>query len=474
MPLSPTPLPASGMYYVAPYGDDTNPGTIDMPWRTMRKPANTLQPGETVFVRGGTYREIVAPAFSGLPGQYITYQAYPGEEVVIDGGNSRAYGFYLYRINYVRVNGFTIRNANGEEGSSAGIELEHSSNNQIINNTIENNTMDGIFIVGDSSNNAIRDNTINSNERSGIFLYANSGKPSNNTISGNTVSFNSFDYGTEMNAIMVENGDGNVIEGNMIMNNAHGALLIGLDSSFNIVQDNYISGNSAKDYYRDRASVSFWHTTGPGNVMRRNIVIGTVGGGFGEGAPIYFGSGIILDYATGGVIVENNLVYDNTGCGIDVFNSSNNTVFNNVFYSNKDSTYGATAPWVAEIRVAGTGSHDNLIKNNIAYADDDVYSLRIETPSNNIENYNDLYRHSGGSLLYFDGSSYSLADYQDVSGQGQNSISQDPLFIQPPNDFRLQADSPAIDAGANTGVNQDFDGNVRPRGDGYDIGAYEH
>lgn len=40
--------------------------------------------------------------------------------------------------------------------------------------------------------------------------------------------------------------------------------------------------------------------------------------------------------------------------------------------------------------------------------------------------------------------------------------------------FRLTAYSPLIDAGANTGVPDDFDGISRPRGAGYDIGAFEY
>ena len=40
-------------------------------------------------------------------------------------------------------------------------------------------------------------------------------------------------------------------------------------------------------------------------------------------------------------------------------------------------------------------------------------------------------------------------------------------------DFRLQSNSPAIDAGADVGVHTDFDGDLRPQGAGPDLGAYE-
>ena len=55
-------------------------------------------------------------------------------------------------------------------------------------------------------------------------------------------------------------------------------------------------------------------------------------------------------------------------------------------------------------------------------------------------------------------------------------VNVDPLFVNPEkNDFRLQAGSPAIDAGEHIPeVTTDIDGNPRPHGKGYDIGPYEY
>ncbi|UUZ87133.1 DUF1565 domain-containing protein [Paenibacillus sp. P26] len=52
-------------YYVSPSGSDTNPGTINAPWRTIQKAAKTAGPGSIVNVRGGTYKEKVVFAKSG-------------------------------------------------------------------------------------------------------------------------------------------------------------------------------------------------------------------------------------------------------------------------------------------------------------------------------------------------------------------------------------------------------------------------
>lgn len=76
----------SRIYYVAPNGCNCNPGTIDAPFRTINHAAQLALPGDTVRVRGGVYREWVDPVEGGLTqASRITYEAMPGEHVVIKG-----------------------------------------------------------------------------------------------------------------------------------------------------------------------------------------------------------------------------------------------------------------------------------------------------------------------------------------------------------------------------------------------------
>ena len=79
-------LPASAAeYYVAPDGSDEKAGTVDAPWRTIQKAADAMGPGDTCFVRAGTYREVVRPKRSGAKDKPILFAAYPGETVVLSG-----------------------------------------------------------------------------------------------------------------------------------------------------------------------------------------------------------------------------------------------------------------------------------------------------------------------------------------------------------------------------------------------------
>ena len=60
-----------------------------------------------------------------------------------------------------------------------------------------------------------------------------------------------------------------------------------------------------------------------------------------------------------------------------------------------------------------------------------------------------------------------------VSG-GTHDVFGNPNFVDPANgDYHIVPPSAAIDAGTDAGVYTDLDGNVRPSGSGFDIGAYE-
>lgn len=72
-------------YYVSPTGDDSGPGTEAQPMATLQAAVNRLQPGDTLLVRGGTYRETVTFPRSGTAQQPITVKACPGEKVIVSG-----------------------------------------------------------------------------------------------------------------------------------------------------------------------------------------------------------------------------------------------------------------------------------------------------------------------------------------------------------------------------------------------------
>lgn len=80
------------VYHVAaghPKASDRNPGTVELPFKSINHAAQILQPGEKVVVHAGIYREWVSPARGGTgPDRMIAYEAAPGEKVVLKGSEA--------------------------------------------------------------------------------------------------------------------------------------------------------------------------------------------------------------------------------------------------------------------------------------------------------------------------------------------------------------------------------------------------
>jgi len=88
-PMWERPMHVSRTYYVdgnAKNAEDSGPGTKDHPFRTINHAAQILQPGESVVIASGVYREAIRPARGGTsPEAMISYEAAPGAHVVVLG-----------------------------------------------------------------------------------------------------------------------------------------------------------------------------------------------------------------------------------------------------------------------------------------------------------------------------------------------------------------------------------------------------
>src|SRR5687767_6350093 len=74
-------------FYVSTQGNDANTGTLAAPFRSIQRAANFAGPGDTVFIRGGTYRETVRPAHSGSSGAPVVFRPYNNETVTVSGAD---------------------------------------------------------------------------------------------------------------------------------------------------------------------------------------------------------------------------------------------------------------------------------------------------------------------------------------------------------------------------------------------------
>ncbi|MDX1301629.1 hypothetical protein [Photobacterium sp.] len=73
-------------YYVATDGNNDNVGSMDKPFASVNYAIQKLKPGDILYLRDGTYYEIVEAAVSGTKDAPIVITSAPGESAEIDSG----------------------------------------------------------------------------------------------------------------------------------------------------------------------------------------------------------------------------------------------------------------------------------------------------------------------------------------------------------------------------------------------------
>lgn len=97
--------------FVAPGGSDAGPGSKDAPWASFAQAGAAAGPGDVVCFRAGTYlSEDVHLERSGEEGMPITFAAYPGEAVTLDGSGAGGVVTLTPGVSRLRLSGFEIVN----------------------------------------------------------------------------------------------------------------------------------------------------------------------------------------------------------------------------------------------------------------------------------------------------------------------------------------------------------------------------
>ena len=216
-----------------------------------------------------------------------------------------------------------------------------------------------------------------------------------------------------------------------------------------------------------------YSNTGPhyhivGNTIRGNLAAAN-GRGYGGGVHLFY-SNATLD---SNLILGNRATY--SGGGVEIENSAFFTMTNNILAQNSSNgvyTWASPGP-----------SRGLLVHNTIAQNGSSGVELRensLLTLTNNI-----IVSHNIGIKMW-GYTNTAVADYTLFYGNtladttlGVTSThaitGRDPLFLDPAGgNYHLRAGSPAVDAGiAVPWLTWDIDGDRRPIGAGYDIGADE-
>jgi hypothetical protein len=265
------------IYYVSPTGSDGNSGSQNDPWASVEYAARKGKPGDTIFVRGGTYQEgevwlRAKFGHGGAQGKLLTIKAYPNE-IPIFVNNRRP---FIIECDYIRIEGLHFKN-----GKSIGVE---GNTVQIVNNTFTGSGYGWAAINAGGTN---------------ILLEGNKCD-----INGNTV-------GTQGHCYYITNGSNITIRNNV----ARGMTGYGIH-----VFDQRRSGDPP-DFERLIKNVVIEGNVLSHSEQRSGIVLSA------------YDHARIED-----VIVRNNVAFDNPDSGIFIPGIvSNVKVYNNTLFGNRET-----------------------------------------------------------------------------------------------------------------------------------------
>lgn len=423
--VDPNEIAGEHRYYVSPLGSDRNEGNhIDKPWKTIEKAANTLQAGDTVFIREGVYHEIVLPKHSGTVDKRITYTAYPNETAVIDGSRyATTYLSYYDRgvidiksKKYIDIIGLHIINSGG-----AGITSRYGASHiRVINNFIKNCKAPGIAMGYSRENYPLATH---------IFVAGNyvenCAQQSREAISLRSVDTFEIKENTVVNTpkegIDAKSGSSN---GRIYGNKVSNAGAVGI----------YIDAGYPDDLYRSLNNIMVYNNELKN--CRTSIAVASENRNLGEKIYIY-----------------NNLIYDvepQRGDGIVLANYGESGSLKNIqIVNNTIVGKGHRGIYINNLNVDRVVIRNNICSQNKQF--------QIDIKSNQVKGV-DLEN--------------NLIDGKTID-KGLNPVIGNPKFLQGDN-FRLQSSSPAIDKGSpKYAPSTDYDNQPRPKGKGIDIGAFE-
>ena len=183
-----------------------------------------------------------------------------------------------------------------------------------------------------------------------------------------------------------------------------------------------------------------------------------------SGGNAMYGSAIHNDRCS--LTINRNTFMDNLGDSVIRLSSEDSiaTVSNNFI----------VRPEGAAIRSSGIHASPFQIINNTFVGG----NFGISTNSDLVNIMNNIFSGVNTSISGLSGSLTGSNNLFDGNNNDPNPLTDpvydDPEFVNPGTDnYHIGEDSPAVDAGATVTLSEDFDGDARPSGDGYDIGADE-
>jgi hypothetical protein len=317
---------AASVYYVDNAGDagcrdDLSYGSETNPWCTITYAVNHISPGDTMYVKAGTYNEnLYISGLVGSENEVTQIKAYPGHEVILRGNGINTGRVKITESSYLTFEGFKVTHYN------QGIFIEGGSDHITIRDcTVFAVGQDAVHVRQNSSyilleGNIIYDTDLYIHNGEGFYIGTGSAGPKDNThhvtVRNNLI----HDVGDE--GIELKPGTHDcIIEGNIIYNAVVGRTWGAIEVGESVLGEQEWASN-------------------PNHVIRNNIVHDVMTGiRVGTGSTVY-----------------NNVIYDVEGYGIYINNRAGDSYLRRIYHNT------VAASTSNAIYVAG-GSTD--IRNNV-------------------------------------------------------------------------------------------------------------
>jgi large repetitive protein len=442
---------APGDLFVSASAEASGDGSQSAPFRTIAQCAAAVTAGHTCWIETGTYtdKNVCSATGGSSSTNMVTFENYPGESPVMNGGGASADAFVCANKNYVRVSGLTITDYDppdevGADGSGA-ITFGNSVGPEVDHNTISNITTSG-------------------NQDAGIFIYNTSTTQSPFTILDNQVSTVTETGVTngEQDDIWVAAGDyysGGLIQGNIVSGAGKDGIRLecGTHTSTVTVQDNIATHNTA-----DGIQVNNCYATT--SVLVHNNFVGWT-----------TNENLMVKHSQNVMFMNNTSVQPTTGVtdcgGFKCLNASDGMEI--LGEDGFDSTGGFGS-------VDG-GNWNLTVENNVFYGGNGLEigagDYAVIKNNNGVINYNDWYGWSSymsyadehvlgdGGYDYFN----SIAAFTASTGFEANGLASNPMFTNATTgNYTLQSSSPLVgksSTGGSLGADPSQLAGVGPVGD---------
>jgi parallel beta-helix repeat protein len=408
-PFVPDPPGGAATHWVSPDGDDDNPGTEELPWREIAHAAEMCEPGDVIEILDGTYASPILVDSKIGTADAPIVFRASGSGAIVDGSGTSDVDRDAL---FVTASSHVVFHGLHESGAfRAGARVSESTFVTIQGCSFADNGTWGIFTDFSDDLRLLGNECSGSGEEHGIY-HSNSGDRA--LIIGNYVHDNNAS-GIQINADPSMGGDG---------------ISSGCRIERNLIVANGGGGGGAINLASVRDSA-----------IRNNVIVGNLATGIAM-----WDDGQGVEWGCQDNLVEHNTVVHASGEGrfalSFVNGSTGNTIRDNVL-------------------VGGA-------RGGLTYTADSLAGLASD--------YNLLYSVDGYPIVEDDaaGDTFDLAGWQGVAGMDVHSIAAAPIFGDSgAGDYSLDPASPGLDDGVDSGLSICYDGSPRPKGAGYDMGAYD-